>query len=219
MNSTLLDYCGLINYTLDVPSTSDRLRVRTHAIMTAMKPRTIIVHGWADNPQIGWMGWLTTELRGRGYEVVMPQFPNTQMNRIDIPGLLAQLRTATGELRPDDIFVGHSMGVSLILRTLQNFLETTQIRGLVLVAGLADSPRQRPNALFDPPLDFARISRMASRRFVIHSDNDWLVLPPQSQELGRLLQAEVRVDPGKGHFLGLRGLDKLPSVLQAVLDC
>lgn len=184
-----------------------------------MKSRIIIVHGWADNPQVGWMNWLTAKLEAAGHEVIAPQFPETPLHQVDVPAILGQLQTRVGELRPSDVFVGHSMGVSLILRTLLNFPETMRVRGLVLVAGLASSSRYRPNALFDPPLDFARIARMAERRIVIHSDDDPLVPPSQSQELGTLLQAEVRVDPGKGHFLGLRGLRELPSVLTAVLDC
>jgi predicted alpha/beta hydrolase family esterase len=184
-----------------------------------MKLRTIIVHGWADNPQIGWMSWLAQELEVRGYEVVAPQFPKTALDQVDLPAILSQLRAAVGELQSDDIFVGHSMGVSLILRILMNAPPEVRIRGLVLVAGLASSPLYRPNLLFDPPLDFARIARMAKRRIVIHSDNDHVVPPHHSQELAKLLQAEIRIDPGRGHFLGLRGLNKLPSALDAVLEC
>lgn len=184
-----------------------------------MKSRIIIVHGWADNPQLGWMHWLAEKLRAEDHEVVAPQFPATPLRQVDLPEILAQLRTALGELRATDVFVGHSMGVSLILRTLLNFPDDSRIRGLVLVAGLASSSRHRPNLLFDPPLDFDRLTRMAERRIVIHSDDDPLVPPAESQELGKLLQAEIRVDPGKGHFLGLRGLNELPSVLIAVRDC
>jgi predicted alpha/beta hydrolase family esterase len=184
-----------------------------------MNPRTIIVHGWADNPEVGWMSWLAGELRTRGHDIVAPQFPHMPLDRIDISALLHQLHEAVGELRSDDIFVGHSLGAVLTLRTLLNFPDTIPIRGVVLVAGLADSPRRRPNALFDPPLDFARLIRMVRTRIVIYSDNDHIVEPRLTQELGRLLQADIRVDTGNGHFLGLRGVDRLPSVLSAVLDC
>lgn len=183
-----------------------------------MKSRIIIVHGWADNPQKGWMHWLTQELQSRGHTVVAPHFTETSIDTVDLPAILNQLHDVIGELQPDDIFVGHSMGVSLVLRTLLNFPESARIRGLVLVAGIASSQRRRPNALFDPPLDFARLTRMANHRIVIRSDDDPQVLPAQSDELAALLQADLRVDPGKGHFLGLRGLGELPSVLEAVLD-
>jgi len=184
-----------------------------------MKSRIIIVHGWADNPQLGWMNWLAQQLEAASHEVMAPQFPETPLHQVDLPAILTQLHETIGELRQDDIFVGHSMGVSLILRTLLGFPEAARVRGLVLVAGLASSSRYRPNVLFDPPLDFARIIRMTERRIVIHSDDDPLVPPTQSQELGSLLQAEVRIDLGKGHFVGLRGLSELPSVLTAVQDC
>ena len=184
-----------------------------------MQSRIIIVHGWADDPRQGWLSWLAVELQKRGHQVVIPHFVATSIEHVDLPAILAQLHRAIGELQPDDVFVGHSLGVSLILRTLMDFPATICIRGLVLVAGLATSERRRPNALFDPPLDFERLTSMAQHRIVIRSDDDSQVLPQQTDELAKLLYAELRIDPGKGHFLGLRGLNELPSVLQAILDC
>ena len=184
-----------------------------------MEPkRVIIVHGWLDNPTMGWLGWIGDEMRKRDLEVLAPVFKPTLVAS-DVPPLYAQLKREVGRLRPDDVILAHSMGTALTLRFLSNYEPEIQFKGVVMVAGMSDFPLMRPNILFDPPLNFEKVIRMAKRRIVISSDNDRIVPPYYTARLALDIHAEARLDPGKGHFTGLRKHSRhVPSILDAVND-
>ena len=177
----------------------------------------MIAHGWADDPTRGWIDWLTKELSAAGIQAAAPQFPEPK--RPDIPAWMHAFDEAVG--RPDDelVLVGHSLGCLIVLRYLSDLETDAKIAGIVLVAGMVETAGWRPPALFDPPLDFEKVKAITRKRICIYSDDDDKVLPERTKELADLIDADLVLDPGKGHFAGIHGCDELPSALQAVLNC
>lgn len=157
------------------------------------------------------------ELAAAGVEAAAPQFPDPK--HPDIPAWLRVFDGAVG--RPDDglVLVGHSLGCLIVLRYLSDLETDVKIAGIVLVAGMVETAGWRPPALFDPPLDFDKIRATATRRICFYSDDDDKVLPERTKELAKLIDADLVLDSGKGHFAGLHGCTELPSALEAVSRC
>ncbi len=189
--------------------------------MMRRKRRVVIAHGWNDVPSNGWIHWLATELEARGIEVVAPEFPHRHVPRLQ--SWVDTLAKAAGRLDRNTVLVGYSLGTPTTLRLLNDYPGKVKVAGLVLVAGFGDGIRERPGALFRPPLDFERIRKRARRRVCIYSDNDWLIVPERSKDLARRIGAEEVVVLGAGHFVALKPLpgviDELPAALEAVLSC
>ncbi len=130
-----------------------------------------------------------------------------------------QLRSAIGQPDPGLVLVGHSLGCTMVLRAVSDWAPSVRIAGIVLVAGMVELKGWKPPALFVPPLDYAKIQQIATKRICIYSDDDERVKPELTKAMAKLLNAEEILDPGKGHFAGLHGCSELPSALQAVLSC
>ncbi len=182
-----------------------------------MPKRVVIAHGWADDPTRGWMAWLREQLSTAGIQVAAPQFPNPKTP--EIPAWMRVYNEAVG--RPDEglVLVGHSLGCLVVLRYLSDLETDIRIAGIVLVAGMAEIPSWKAPGLFDPPLDFERAKAIARRRICLYSDDDDKVLPKRTKHLAELIDAELVLDAGRGHFAGLHGCDELPSALEAIDRC
>lgn len=64
-----------------------------------------------------------------------------------------------------------------------------------------------------------KLRRLIPKSIAIFSDNDQRVpLEENAQAFQDKLASKIVVDPGKKHFAGKQGIDKLPSALEAVLD-
>lgn len=178
------------------------------------------MHGFRDSPDNLWISWLRGELEARGFEVITPLLPNSNMPRLD--KWLTTLGEAVGELDAQTTLVAYSLGTPTTLRLLDNYPQDIKLAGLVLVAGFGDGIRERPGALFSPPLNFERLVARANMRVVIYSDNDPIVAPKRSKLLATRLAAREVIVLGAGHFLGGKRLPgstaTLPAALEAVLS-
>ncbi len=93
--------------------------------------RVIIVHRWEGGSHDDWRPWLKTKLENMGYEVLVPDMPDT-----DVPVIekwVSKLSEVVGTPDSETYFIGHSIGCQTILR----YLETvdTQVGGALFVAG------------------------------------------------------------------------------------
>jgi predicted alpha/beta hydrolase family esterase len=95
--------------------------------------RIFIVHGWGGYPTEGWFPWLKTELEQKGFQVFVPQLPDTDHPTIEnwVPALTA----AVGTPDSDTYFVGHSMGCQTIARYAEGLEASQVLGGAVFVAG------------------------------------------------------------------------------------
>ena len=178
------------------------------------RPTVVLVHGWDDDPAGGWLSWLEIKLTQQDYTVVAPHF-KTQP-KLNLVRWMEQLHTATVGLPTDSIIVAHSLGCWLSLRLLESWSPQHLIRGLVCVSGFADAPNDRATSYFQPTPDWPHIKSVVERRVCIYSDNDRIVTPDRSRRLAHQLDAELICLPGQGHFLGSRGMDTFPELLELI---
>ncbi len=152
-----------------------------------MSKRVFIAHGWDGTPDEGWFPWLKKELESRGFEVHIPQLPDTANPRIYnwIPAL------AEAIVSPDEqtYLVGHSMGCQAVARYLETLPDGIKVGGVVFVAGffkhlsgLGDSPdeKETDKHWLGAPLDFEKVKSHLLKSIALFSDDDpWVPLDNQ----------------------------------------
>ena len=176
--------------------------------------RVVIIHGWADDPSKGWMGWLAHSLRDRGVEVVAPRMPDPKQPNVE--AWLKEVSSVVGVIDEQTALVGHSLGTYVLLRYLDGYARDDKLGKLILVAGFGGHERAEQGKHALPEVDFNRIRGRVNQIFNVYSDNDEIIPPAWSEALGRSLDAQNIIDPGKGHFAGLHGCDTLPIVAELI---
>ena len=179
--------------------------------------RVIIVHGFRANVDAHWFPWLRDVLADRGIAATSVDLPLAESpNPADWE---REVSLALGTPDEQTWIVGHSLGAVTSLRVLAAQLGEWRLGGVVFVAGFTgrlDTLPDLDDYLADD-VDAERVAERISTRVVVRSDNDTLVPPAASDALARRLSAEVRVQPGAGHFLEADGMTSLPVVLDALL--
>ncbi len=175
--------------------------------------RVIIIHGWADKPNHGWLGWVGQELKKSGVEVIAPAMPNPK-----VPNLKVWEETASqaiGKLDEHTALLGHSLGTFTLLRVLEHYPAKERVGKLVLVAGFVTNGGKSLQSYFSPEPDLRKVKEHVRDIYHIFSDNDLMVKPKKSQELAKQLGGEVFEEKGKGHFLNQKNPD-FPLVLDII---
>jgi predicted alpha/beta hydrolase family esterase len=90
-----------------------------------------IVHRWEGGSLDDWRPWLKTELEKKGYEVFVPDMPDTEVPVIE--KWVNKLSEVVGTPDSETYFIGHSIGCQTILRYLQTI--NTKVGGALFVAG------------------------------------------------------------------------------------
>jgi len=101
--------------------------------------KAIIFHGTGETPNSFWYPWLATQLRGRGYTVEVPHYPD--INQMPVADFLPQvLQNHTFD--DNTILIGHSAGGPLILSLLERI--DAVIPQAILVAGFSTESNHEP---------------------------------------------------------------------------
>ena len=179
--------------------------------------KVVIVHGWGGNSKCDWIPWLKQELEKRGFEVVAPNFPNSDEPEIDT--WVGKLREVVKNVDVNIFFVGHSIGCQAILRFLEKCSE--KVGKVILVAPWmhlneevineeGEDVREIARAWVETPIDFERVRKMSDKFVCIFSDDDPYVPLSDEEIFKRELNAETIVESGQGHFNEV----SLPLVLE-----
>lgn len=188
-----------------------------------MVKRVFIVHGWGGYPEEGWFPWLKRELEAKGFEVHVPQLPDTKKPRLErwIPALAE----AVGIPDVQTYFVGHSMGCKTIACYLETLPAGTQIGGSVFVAGFFkrltlgdDEDVETADAFLAYPVDFAKVKSHLPKSIAIFSDNDPYVPLDNQDDFRNKLGSEIIIEHSKGHFNASAGVTELPIALEKVFE-
>ncbi len=190
-----------------------------------LNKHAFIIHGWDGVPEEGWFPWLKTELEKQGYQVEVPEMPNTEHPVIS--AWVGKLSEMIGAIGTDEeiVLVGHSIGCQTILRTLE-LMYGAHVTKVVLVAAwlnLVNLESKAAEQIVEPwikmPIDFSKIKSKADSFTVVLSDNDeWVPLEEAKKDFESKLGAKVIVEHNKGHFSGEDGITELPSALSAISD-
>lgn len=181
--------------------------------------RAFIVHCWDGYPDYCWYPYVKKELQAKGFEVVVPAFPEPDAPKqlLWVPYLAEQI----GVPDKDTYLIGHSVGCITILRYLESLQEGQQIGGAVMVAGFADDLGfAELKNFFLAPIDFEKIKKRCQKFVGIYSDNDPFVPLENAGIYEQKLGAKKIIKHAMGHFSG--PVDKeescaeLPEVVEAV---
>ncbi len=172
-----------------------------------MKTRLFAVHGWGGNPESDWFLWLNAEMSKLGYDVLVPEMPDTTNPKID--SWVNKLATAVGGIRQSDIFIGHSIGCQTILRFINSTDENQVIDKVILIAPWwyltleGDEEKIKSAPWLKTDLDFEKIRSRIKKIVCVFSDNDSVVpLNLNINFFKEKLNAEVIIEKNMGHFSG-----------------
>ena len=187
--------------------------------------RVFIFHGWDGYPEEGWFPWLKKELETRGFEVIVPQFPQPEEPRI--VSWVSKVREVVGVPDKDTYLIGHSMGCQAIIRFLEKLPEGAIVGGAIFVAGFLkrltnlesdELVRDVVQEWLSAPIDLEKAKSHLLKSVAIFSDNDPYVPVDNRAEFEERLGSKIIIEHGRGHFSGSTGTKELPAVLDALRE-
>jgi len=188
-----------------------------------MKKNALILHGTGATPKDNWFPWMRDRLEALGYEVWLPQLPNSAAPNVHAytKFLLANPHWQYGD---KTLIVGHSSGAVEILALLQALPPGIAIDTAVFVAihteDLVAHPEWKMLAgMYLDPFDYPKI-RASARQFVfVHSDDDPICPVSYARDTAEKVGGEVVVLHGKKHFSTFfdPSLTKVPE-LESIIE-
>ncbi|MFZ2152543.1 MAG: alpha/beta hydrolase [Microgenomates group bacterium] len=188
-----------------------------------MKNRIFVIHGWGGGPDKDWMPWITKVLGDKGFEVITPQMPDTDVPVID--AWVNKLNEIIGDIRETDIFIGHSIGCQTILRFLEKLPSDKKIGKVILVAPWFELTNLENNQMWQianpwikSQIDFSEVVHKSLSFVTIFSDNDsWVPMDINVKLFKEKLNPEIIILKNKGHFTADEGSTKLPELLNLII--
>lgn len=175
--------------------------------------KVFIIHGSFGSHLENWQPWLKRKLEEEGQKVIAEDFPNPPHQSLDSWMQVIERH----KIDPDDILVGHSLGVAFIL----NLLEKYKVKAAFLVAGFIG---RLGNEKFDPvnktfaekTFDWEKIKNNCEKFYLYHSYNDTYVPLSKAKELSELIGQRITMIPGAGHFSEGDGFFSFPQLLRDI---
>ena len=185
--------------------------------------RVFIIHGWGGNPKKEWFPWAKKEISNLGFEVVVPEMPDTNYPKIGL--WVNKLHEVVGEIKDDDIFIGHSIGCQTILRFLNTVSTDQKADRLILVAPwwYLNLSTNEEKILAEPWLKFdvnmKNIKEKVEKVICIFSKDDPVVPFKINKKLFKdNFNAEIIVEDKKGHFSAEDGVFEIPVLLKLLMQ-
>ncbi|OGI27982.1 MAG: hypothetical protein A2359_02140 [Candidatus Moranbacteria bacterium RIFOXYB1_FULL_43_19] len=181
-----------------------------------MSKRVFIIHGWEGTPDSNWFPWLASELEKKRFEIFVPQMPNA-----DFPKMgewVSHMQKVIGKPDENTYLVGHSLGVTAILRYLESLAGGKKVGGAILVAGVAKSIGiEELENFFETSFDYKKIKRAVKHFIVINSDNDPYVPMEHGEILREKLEAKLIIVTDGEHLNAGNGYFEFPLVFGEIL--
>ena len=171
-----------------------------------MGKRIFIIHQWHGSPEGDWLPWIKDKLEGRGFEVAVPEMPDTDEPKIEM--WLAYLEREISGPDEETYFIGHSIGCQAVLRYLEKLPAGIKIGGAVLVApwinlnteNLDEGEDKIAKPWLEMPINYSKIKNHSDKLVAIFSDNDIYVPLSDKDIFEKKLNAKIIIESGKGHF-------------------
>lgn len=178
--------------------------------------RIFIIHRWSGGPGDDWRLWLKEQLEAKGFEVFVPEMPDTDEPNVEKwVGYLAKI---VGTPDKDTFFIGHSIGCQAILRYLENI--DTPIGGAVFVSGwfnlenLEDEETENiARPWIENPVDPEKITAVLPKSTLLISSNDPYGCHDKNIAKFQELGAAVVELQNAGHITEEDGFTELPQAL------
>ena len=179
--------------------------------------RVILVHRWSGGPSDDWRPWLKKELERRGFEVLIPKMPDTEVPVIEkwVRHLAEVVETPDSET----YFIGHSIGCQAILRYLETI--NTPVGGAILVAGwfnlenLEDEEsKEIARPWIETPIDLEKVRKVLPKSVLIISEDDPYGAFDENKQKFSKIVTQCIVLPHAGHITE----SKVSTILDQFLD-
>jgi predicted alpha/beta hydrolase family esterase len=187
-----------------------------------MTKKVFIIHGWEAHPDDEWYPWLKKELENKGFQVEVPQMPNT--DEPEIGAWVSFLKKKVGKPDADTFFVGHSIGCQTILRYLESLPSGVKVGGAVFVAGWfhltgleTEEEKGTAKPWLETPIDFAKVKKHTNNFVAFFSDDDIFVPVSDSRLFKEKLGSKIIIKNKMGHFRIAEGVKEIPEVLNELL--
>lgn len=178
----------------------------------------LILHGTGNNHKGNWFPWLKKELKEKGYEVWVPDLPNSELANIKRYNKFI-FENKDFKFNKDTLIVGHSSGAVAILGLLQKLPDKVKVRKSILVASFMNNFGNPDfDGLFEEPFDFEKIKTKSDKIIFVHSDDDPHCPLSHAEYLSKKLNAELVVIKGQGHFNLEKGpeFQKFPAIFKLI---
>ncbi len=163
--------------------------------------RFVVLHGKGATPKSGFHPWLLRTLREKGYEVVIPNLPNSDNPHDDEQADFVEKNCA---LDNETAIVGHSFGGIVALRLLER---GHHIHSVVLVgtpySGTYLDRKERPTVTraVGKGFDAKRILKNVESMTLLYDTHDKIVPPSDGDALQALLGGTlIKREAAKSHF-------------------
>jgi serine hydrolase len=185
--------------------------------------RIIIVHRWSGGPNADWRPWLKAQLEKEGYEILVPEMPDSDAPVIE--KWVGRLATIVDTPDKDTYFVGHSIGCQAILRYLDahRFAPMETVGGAVFVSGWfdlknleEDDTKAIMKSWIKRPINPLKIKTVLPRSTLIISDNDPYDCFEENKRRFSELGSKIVVLHGAGHITADDGFVETPTILSEI---
>jgi predicted alpha/beta hydrolase family esterase len=173
-----------------------------------------IIHGTKASSKAHWFPWLKQTLRDQHIESQIPDMPTPEGQ--NFASWQRTFHDQYGELKADDILIGHSIGTAFILRYLQE--QSVKIKSAILICPFVDkigNPEYDTlNRTFvEKQLDWIKIKSRAEKFICLAGDDDPYVSLPLSQKVATHLGCELQIIKNGGHLNTESGYTTFPLLL------
>ena len=162
-----------------------------------MKKRVLIIHGWESNSREHWFLEEKEKLEKLGYEVVVPNMPNTFHPQKE------EWVKVIEDFNPDEnsILIGHSLGGVAILRYLET--ANNKVGKCIFIATpirkLGPGYEEIENFL-DGGFNWKKIRGNSEELIVFNQTEDPAVPLEHGKDLANFTNAELVIVSGNDHF-------------------
>lgn len=176
----------------------------------------VIVHGWGADSQSNWFPWLKVELEKKDFRVSVPDFPNSQNPVLSEWFHYFEKNISVNQ---NTIMIGHSLGVSFILRFLEQLDLKKSINASFLIAGFERSlDIPEIENFVEKPFNWQKIKVSCEKFFVINSDNDPYIPIQIGEDLAKNLETKLLIEHEGNHLDAPDGFLSYPRLLNLILS-
>lgn len=180
----------------------------------------IIVHGTGGSAQGNWFPWLQARLESVGCTVFVPQFTTPEGQSFE--SWASVFKDIQNNLAIENtILVGHSIGAAFVIRMAE--VAPSPYKAIFPICPFTETlglPQfDALNASFvEHSFNWDRVKAGANKRVCFAGSDDPYVPLPLSQNVARMMSAELRVINNGKHLNAAAGYFEFPELLEEIMQ-
>lgn len=188
--------------------------------------KVFIIHGWDGSPEEPMHEWLKKKLEEKGFEVSVPEMPNSAEPEIN--SWISKIKEIVENPNEKTYFIGHSVGCQGVLRYLETLNSNVNIGGVIFIAPwmhLDEKTIQEEGKevveiakpWMETPINWDKVKTHTNNFVCIFSDNDPYVPLTNKELFKEKLSAKTIIEHNKGHYDPDSNITENPTALNELL--